>query len=168
MSEQTPTPEALPVTRERLRDSWRSGTPAPFILKNTEATFKMLASSGVIFSTATLPGLFQAYLRRADSHHRSQFDHQEEIAAAYQDKNLQPILLELLDIAATMESVHDICKHVLSEMPMDPRGRAYDTNPHREFLERGSSYAWGAAGKADRMAWALGKLARKLAATTPG
>lgn len=157
MAEETHTHE-LPVLQERIHDKKGARTPAPFMLPNTKTTFEMLANSGAIFSTATLPGLFQAYIRRAESHYRDQFAHQDEIAAAYQHPLLSELLLELLGMAATMESVRELCAWAHETMDKDPA-------EVRKELQRASSYAWGAADKADRTTWALGKVAMQLTAT---
>ena len=60
----------LPAIKKRLRDKKGQNTASACVLPNTEATFRMLLTSGAEFSTATDIGLLQAYVRRGPAHYR--------------------------------------------------------------------------------------------------
>lgn len=146
----------LPVIKKCIRDKKGSKTPPAFMLPNTDAAFKMLVSSGTEFSTATVPGLLQAYIRRGPSHYREPFSNQDAITAGYQNEALNPLLLDALAVAASAENIQEICQHVLELMNTDPA-------KVREYVELASTYSWTAAHNADRLAVDIGKLALAIA-----
>jgi len=136
-------------------------TTLPFrVLPNTKESFETLASQGANFSTATLPGLLQAYIQRGDSHYRDPYSHKDEITAAYQNPLLNPFVLKLLQIAATMESAREGCSLALELMDTDP-GRA------REFIDTARNQSLNASISADILCWNLGKLAQEVVKPEP-
>ena len=143
----------LPAIKKRLRDKKGQNTASACVLPNTEATFRMLLTSGAEFSTATDIGLLQAYVRRGPAHYREPFAHRADIEAGYDNEVLGPLMLEALAIAATGENIRELCQHILELLGKDPERV-------REYLELGRSYGFTVASNADRLAVGIGTFAR--------
>ena len=140
---------ALPIRRTK-----KAGARA-FILPNDPATLYALITSGVQLSTATMPGLLQAYARRGEAHYRDPFAHQAEISAAHDNPALQPLVWAALTIADLAERISEIVKAAQAEP---------DPVEASRLLDLAATYGWTAADNGDRLAVEIGKLAQAVEA----